>query len=161
MFLVFLEFSPMAAAGTPPRQNTPRCRRLAPWRPPAGGCTLAGIMVEKVGKTGGRPQGGARPGAGRKPGVPNRATTEFRDTIRKLLEDNADNFGVWLRAVAEGEPAVYDSQGKLAKAGRPPNPGEAIRCASTLAEFAAPRLSRSEVTGEGSGPLSIVIHKLG
>ena len=67
---------------------------------------------------------GTRPpnaGKGREKGVPNRATTEFRDTVRQLLEDNRENVSIWLKRVA-------------AK-----NPGKALDVLGNLAEFAAPK----------------------
>ncbi len=54
-------------------------------------------------KTGfGRPKGTPKTG-GRSAGTPNKATREFRETINKLLEGNADNVAKWLTIVAEGD----------------------------------------------------------
>jgi hypothetical protein len=85
---------------------------------------------------------------GRPKGVPNKVTTEFRETVRKLLEDNAQNFGRWLTLVAEGD-------GSDGPGGRP-NPGKALDIVTGLAEFAAPKLQRTEHTGENGGPVRIV-----
>lgn len=95
--------------------------------------------------------GKGTPGPGRKPGVPNKMTTKFRETVTKLLEDNKDNFAKWLKQVAEGDAA---SETK-------PNPGKAIDILANLAEFAAPRLARTEHTGDGGGPLSVEIVRFG
>ena len=95
-----------------------------------------------------RSKGGARPGAGRPPGVANKATTEFRETVRRLLEDNSENFGRWLTLVAEGD----GSEGPSGK----PNPGKALDIITGLAEFAAPKLARTEHVGDGGGPVRIV-----
>jgi hypothetical protein len=92
-------------------------------------------------QTGGIGQG--KRGPGRPKGVPNRATTEFRDTVRKLLEENSENVGRWLAEVAEG---VHDK----------PDPGRALDLVAKLAEFAAPKLARTEVTGKDGGPVQIV-----
>jgi hypothetical protein len=99
------------------------------------------------------------PGPGRPPGSPNKATATFRETIQRLLEDNADNVALWLQQTAEGSKSRRVN-GKTIP-GRPPNPSEAARILGNLAEFAAPRLSRAEVTGEGGGPLTVVINKSG
>ena len=83
---------------------------------------------------------------GRKPGVTNRVTREFRETVRKLLEDNADNFGRWLMLVAEGDGTEI---GK-------PDPGKALDIIAKLAEFAAPKLARTEVVGDPNAPMQTV-----
>ena len=92
-----------------------------------------------------KPTGAAALGAGpgRPKGIPNRATTEFRDTVRKLLEDNRDNVGIWLQQVADG------TDGK-------PDPGRALDLLAKLAEYAAPKLGRVEHTGEDGGPIKTV-----
>lgn len=72
---------------------------------------------------------------GRKPGTPNKATTQFRQTVTALLEKNAANVDLWLQQVAEG---VGDQK---------PDPGKALDLLAKLAEFGAPKLSRSEISG--------------
>ncbi|GKS86487.1 hypothetical protein AVMA1855_20065 [Acidovorax sp. SUPP1855] len=86
---------------------------------------------------------------GRAPGVPNKATREFRETVTKLLSDNADNVAVWLERVATGG-------GNPEKA----DPGKALDLMAKLAEFAAPKLARTEVTGAGGGPVVVAATNL-
>ena len=69
----------------------------------------------------------------------------YKPTVRKLLEDNAENMGVWLTAVAEG------------KGDAKPDPGKALDLLAKLAEYAAPKLARTEHTGEGGGPVKSII----
>lgn len=83
---------------------------------------------------------------GRAKGTPNKVTQEFRETVRKLLEDNAGNVGRWLTLVAEGDGT---DNGK-------PDPAKALDLLSKLAEFAAPKLNRTEHVGEGGGPVETV-----
>lgn len=80
---------------------------------------------------------------GRTKGTPNKATTEFRETVTKVLESNAENVGRWLTLVAEG-----DGETK-------PDPGKALDLLAKLAEFAAPKLARTEVTGADGGPVVV------
>lgn len=74
---------------------------------------------------------------GRQPGSPNKVTREFRETVTKLLEDNADNVNRWLTLVAEGDGS---ENGK-------PDPAKALDLMAKLAEYAAPKLSRAEISG--------------
>ena len=67
---------------------------------------------------------------GRKKGVPNRTTQTFRETITNLLEDNSQNVGIWLGRVAEHDP------------------GKALDLMAKLAEYAAPKLSKVEVSAD-------------
>ncbi|UOF80801.1 hypothetical protein [Caudoviricetes sp.] len=87
----------------------------------------------------------AQKGRGRPKGVPNRATTEFRDTIRALLEDNRENVSRWLHEIADGDIEQE----------RKPDPYKALDMLAKLAEYAAPKLSRTEVTGQDGGPVEV------
>lgn len=78
---------------------------------------------------------------GRTKGTPNKVTQEFRETVQKLIDDNRDNVGRWLTLVAEGDGTENSK----------PNPAKALELLSSLAEFAAPKLARTEHTGEGGG----------
>lgn len=73
---------------------------------------------------------------GRKPGSANKSTKEFRDTVSALLEKNAENVGIWLEQVASGHGEVK------------PAPEKALDLLARLAEFAAPKLARTEHTGK-------------
>ena len=79
-------------------------------------------------------KGSAKVG-GRVAGTPNKATVEFRQTVTALLSDNAANVAIWLAQVAEGHGDV--------KA----DPAKALDLIARLAEFAAPKLNRTEHTG--------------
>ena len=84
-------------------------------------------------------------GKGRPKGAQNKVTREFKQTVQMLLESNKDNVARWLTLVAEGD-------GTDSPAGRP-NPAKALELLSSLAEFAQPKLARTEHTGEGGGPV--------
>lgn len=75
---------------------------------------------------------------GRQKGTPNKSTIEFRDTIRQLLERNADNVSIWLDQVAQDDP------------------NKALEHIARLAEFAAPKMSRAEVVGDSENPVQVV-----
>jgi len=86
---------------------------------------------------------GQKAGPGRPKGALNKATVEFKQTVQALLDDNRDNVATWLKSVAEG-----DSAHKIK-----PDPGKALDLMAKLAEFAAPKLGRTEVVGDGGGPI--------
>lgn len=88
-------------------------------------------------------------GKGRVKGVPNKVTREFRETVTRLLSDNSDNVGLWLEQVATGgdDPEKAD-------------PGKALDLLAKLAEFAAPKLGRTEFVGENGGPIAITAVQL-
>lgn len=88
------------------------------------------------------PKGRAKAG-GRKKGTPNKQTAEFRETVRQLLEDNSTNVGRWLSEVAEGN----------GQDGSKGDPAKALDLLCKLAEYAAPKLNRTEHVGEGGGPV--------
>lgn len=81
---------------------------------------------------------------GRVAGTPNKATKEFRETVRKLLDDNAENVGTWITQVAEGH-----GENKA-------DPAKALDLLAKLAEFAAPKLGRVEHTGKDGGPMETI-----
>jgi hypothetical protein len=84
------------------------------------------------------PSGKRKPpnaGKGRVKGVPNKVTTEFRETVRRVLEENSTNVGTWLAQVADGHGEVK------------PAPDKALDLLAKLAEFAAPKLARTEISG--------------
>ena len=84
-----------------------------------------------------------RAGMGRPKGSVNKATKAFRDTITALLEDNADNVGKWLQEVAEGD-ITRDVK---------PDPKGALDLMAKLAEYAAPKLARTELIGDPNAPV--------
>lgn len=98
-------------------------------------------MVDDVKKTKGKRKlaGAAAMGAGpgRPKGVPNKATTAFRETVQALLDENRENVALWLSQVAKEDPA------------------KALDLIVKLAEFAAPKLSRQEVTGLDGAPVQV------
>lgn len=106
-------------------------------------------MSGEVKKTKQKPRGAALMGAGpgRPKGMPNRATVEFRETVRALLEDNSENVALWLSQVANGLP------------GKEPDPGKALDMLAKLAEYAAPKLARVEHTGPDGGEIKVVIQR--
>lgn len=79
---------------------------------------------------------------GRPLGVPNKATTEFKDTVSALLRDNSDNVAIWLNTVAFGD-------GDQVK----PDPKGALDLIAKLAEYASPKLARTEHAGDKNQPI--------
>ena len=100
------------------------------------------MSIEKQSKN---TKGGYREGSGRPKGSPNKVTKQFRDTIQQLLENNSENVEIWLTQVAVG-----DDENK-------PDPKGALDMLAKLAEFAAPKLARTELVGDADQP---VVHKV-
>jgi len=92
----------------------------------------------------GAPKGRVKAG-GRKKGTPNKSTVEFREAVTNLLQVNTDNYCRWLTLVAEGD-------GETIK----PDPAKALDLVAKLAEYAAPKLNRTEHVGDGGGPVETV-----
>jgi len=80
-------------------------------------------------------------GRGRPPGAVNKATKAFRDTVNDLLEKNSENVSKWLLQVADGQPE-YEIK---------PAPEKALALLGQLAEYAAPKLNRTEHVGADGG----------
>ena len=86
-------------------------------------------------------------GRGRPKGAVNRVTNEFRETVRCLLEDNSENVSRWLTLVAEGDELKEIR----------PDPYKALDMISKLAEYATPKLARTELTGSDNKPIEISV----
>jgi hypothetical protein len=97
-------------------------------------------------KTIGNPREGQR-GPGRPKGLQNKATMDFKAAVNRLLESSTPQMVDWLQQVADGNVA---DGGK-----REPDPGKALDLLAKLAEFAAPKLSRAEVTGVDGAPVNM------
>jgi len=74
---------------------------------------------------------------GRQPGSPNKTTREFRQVVHDLLQANRNNYATWLAQVAGNDP------------------GKALELVAKLAEYAAPKLARTEITGKDGGPITV------
>ena len=89
---------------------------------------------------------------GRKPGVPNKATTEARESIKALLDANIPYLQTWIESTAEG---IFDDlTGKWIVQ---PNPAKACDIVQNLVEYSVPKLARTEVVGDESTPVRMVV----
>ena len=92
---------------------------------------------------------------GRPRGTPNKATTDARKAIALFVEENAHRLTGWLDQVAEGVRDPNDGTKMLVKA----DPAKAFEMFQTVVEYHIPKLARTEHTGEGGGPLQVVIQR--
>lgn len=106
-------------------------------------------MAEKQSKSG---VGGKREGAGRKPGVPNKATQEARELVKRILDNNLPNIESWILSTAEG--IMDDQTGKWIVN---PNPAKACEIVQNLVEYSVPKLARTEVVGDEKTPVRMVV----
>jgi hypothetical protein len=102
---------------------------------------------------------GQRPeGAGRQKGSQNKVTREFKTIVQDLIDENGDNVRVWLARVANGVPGEYQTspEGVRETINIPvvADPAKALDLINKLAEYVAPKLTRTEVTGPGGQPLA-------
>lgn len=124
---------------------------------------------------------GSKPGerrGGRKPGTPNKVTQDFRETVRLLLETNATTVSALVDKLAWGVATGTTRDGPFLLAGKRtfnlldviegrvpadvgvewlvgPEPDKALQRICGLAEYAAPKLTRTEVVGDAGGPVQV------
>lgn len=94
---------------------------------------------------------------GRQKGAVNKTTRDVREAIVRVLSDNTENFGKWLTMVAEGKKGTYvDRRGKSKSVWlMKPDPGRAVDIAMNMAEYHIPKLARTEMVGDGGGPIVV------
>jgi hypothetical protein len=79
-------------------------------------------------------KGEKRPNQGKR--GPNKATLEFKESVALLLAHGGPKMVEWLESVADG---THDGK---------PDPGRALDLIAKLAEYAAPKLARTELSGD-------------
>jgi|SRR6185369_2690968 len=82
-------------------------------------------------------------------GSPNKATQAARDAIGAFVDGNAGKLQGWLDQIAQGVPKP-DAKGEYII---PPNPAKAFELFQSVVEYHVPKLARTELTGEGGGPV--------
>ena len=85
------------------------------------------------------PKGKSNNPNGRPAGKPNKVTIEFREAVNRLLEYAAPNMVNWLQQIADTDPT------------------KALDHVHKLAEYAHPKLARTELTGKDGQALSVKI----
>lgn len=82
-------------------------------------------------------------GMGRKKGVPNKVTKSAREAFALLVERNVPKLEGWLVKIEkEHGPLV------------------AFKCVMEVSEYHVPKLQRTELTGDGGGPLQVTVNRL-
>lgn len=100
-------------------------------------------------------QGKTNNPSGRPKGTPNKATAAARAAISLFVDGNAHRLEGWLSQVADG---VTDPEGKVLVA---PNPAKAFEMFQSVVEYHIPKLARTELTGDGGGPVVVEIVRFG
>lgn len=77
------------------------------------------------------------PGPGRPKGVPNKVTLDFKQAVVNLLEFAAPQMVDWLGQVSREDPS------------------KALDLINKLADYAFPKLGRTEHTGPNGGPVAV------
>jgi hypothetical protein len=103
----------------------------------------------------GPPKGGQRIG-GRGKGTPNKVTTDARAAIAQFVDGNAHRMAGWLDDIAHGVPNKRKPGEYLV----PPNPSRAFDMMQSVIEYHVPKLARTELTGDGGGPITVTIQKV-
>ncbi len=75
---------------------------------------------------------------GRRIGTPNKVTSNAKEAIARFVDGNADRLQGWLDEIAETD-----------------GPKAAVTCFADFLEYHLPKQSRTEITGEGGGPIDI------
>ena len=88
-------------------------------------------------------KGEKRPNQGNR--GPGKATQDARQAIALFVDGNAHRLTGWLDAVANGDVA-NDIK---------PNPAKAFEMFQSVVEYHIPKLARTELTGDGGGPVVI------
>lgn len=76
---------------------------------------------------------------GRAKGTPNKSTADVRAAVAEIARNNVGNVQAWLDKTAKKQPA------------------RALQLFMDLIEYHIPKLSRTEMTGEGGKPLEVSV----
>ena len=90
--------------------------------------------------TGSFKKGEIRPNQGKR--GPSKSTLAAREAIGAFVDGNAHRLTEWLDAVAEE------------------NPEKAFQLFQSVVEYHVPKLARTEVTGQGGGPVVVALSPL-
>lgn len=97
--------------------------------------------------------GNVLPRGGRPKGSVNKATATAREAIAKIADGMAPEFEKWIVAIAEGQPAKLDEEGRPVSWLNKPDPRGAAEVYLKAIEYHVPKLSRAELTGPGGSAL--------
>ena len=85
---------------------------------------------------------GKKPGPGRPKGLQNKTTILAKQAIATFVDGNADRLQGWLDQIAAEK-----------------GPEVAFKCFTDLLEYHVPKLARTELVGDGGGPVVLNLSK--
>ncbi len=93
---------------------------------------------------------------GRKPGVPNKVTSASREAFLATFQKLAPDLEAWIQQTANGWDEEVQTKTGPAIVRKGKDPAKAADLLVRMAEYHLPKLGRTEVTGEGGGPVKVI-----
>lgn len=81
----------------------------------------------------------------------------FRDHVEAVLQEHGASLSTWIGQIAYGIKRPVSERAQHGTWAVAPNPSLALTHITAIAEFAVPKLSRTEITGPAGGALQVEV----